>query len=137
MRFSITFVAGLILLSAVALPDSVSAYNGYVNSAINGEHPYEQRYQEMRIRKKLQEERSMNGYDWLNDEIYQHPSFAKVSTLHPFYRKGGQSFGGSYAEWRGYMDPVLFQELSPDTYCMNFRFQRLQNHSMPFGHECY
>lgn len=137
MRFSISFVTGILLLSASVLPQSAFAYSGYVNSIVNGEHPYEQRQQQLRERRKLQEERSKYGFDYLNEEIYYHPSFAKVSTLHPFYRKGGQSAGGSYAEWRGYMDPILFQELSPDTYCMNFRYQRMQNHSMPFGHQCY
>lgn len=136
MRFSILFITGIVL-SAAVIPQSSFAYNGYVNTILNGEHPYEQRRQELRERVKIREERSKNGLSWFDDDIYYHPSFAKVSTLHPFYRKGGQSVGGSYAEWRGYMDPILFQELSPDTHCMNFRYQRMQSHSMPFGHQCF
>ncbi|MBM3230872.1 hypothetical protein FJZ28_00935 [Candidatus Peregrinibacteria bacterium] len=133
-----TSLAAFCLLCASLLaPQSVFAYNAYISDVREGEHPYESRYNELQYRKFLQKERQSVGYYWPENDIYYHPSFAKKSPLHPFYRKGGVSYGGSYAEWRGYMDPSLYHEISVDTYCQNFRFQRLAYRTVPFAYECF
>ena len=131
-----------LLLSVLAsctliAPQATFAYNGYQSDIRAGQHPYEARTEELNYRKYLKSEAyQFNNYTY-EDEVYYSPSFAQVSVLHPFYRKGGISYGGSYAQWRGYIDPALAHAMSPETYCTNFSFQRLAYRSMPYGYQCY
>lgn len=131
-----------LLLSAITacslvLPQVSFAYNGYTSDVREGQHPYEARTEELNYRKYLKSGAYQYGNYTYEDEVYLSPSFAKISVLHPFYRKGGVSYGGSYAQWRGYIDPSLAHEMSPETYCTNFSFQRLQYRAIPYGYECY
>jgi len=136
MKPSSLFLSCLTACTLV-LPQATFAYNGTVSDVREGQHPYEARTEELNYRKFLKSETYRDGNYTYEDEVYYSPSFAKVSVLHPFYRKGGISYGGSYAQWRGYIDPAFAHEMSPETYCTNFNFQRLPYRSMPYGYNCY
>ena len=130
------FLSGCTALTLL-LPQAASAYNGVYSDVRAGQHPYEARTEELSYRKYLKSHLYQNGNYTYANEVYYSPSFAKISVLHPFYRKGGVSYGGSFAQWRGYSDPTLVHEMSPETYCTNFTFQRLQYRAEPFGYQCY
>lgn len=123
----------------IITPSAVSAYNGYVSDIRFGEHPYETRKRDENRRKRLAESFEKHGYYTFDNPVYLHPLYAKKSVLHPFYRKGGTSQfqDGRFARWRGYQDPILAQSLSPDTYCLNFYYQRLPYRGSPVGQECF
>ncbi len=132
-----TFI-GLASLFAVGAP-SVHAYSGVVSDVWYGEHPYEQRKIEENRRKRLAREFEEHGYYTFDNPAYYHPIYAQRSVLHPFYRKGGttQYIDGRFARWRGHQDPVIKKNLSPDTHCTNYTFQRYGYRSQPSGYQCF
>ena len=135
---TIASITGLFIAFSAMTP-SAAAYAGVMNDNRYGEHPYEQRTREENRRKQLREDvRKSSGYSFDNPAYY-HPIYAERSVLHPFFRKGGVSnyIEGSYAQWRGYQDPVRAHQLSPDTYCMNFVYQRLPYRAGPYNHQCF
>ena len=128
------------LIGFTAVIPSAAAYNGFVSDNRYGEHPYETRTRDKNRRKRIAEEEKKYGVARFNTPAYFHPIYAKRSTLHPFYRKGGMSynFNARYAGWRGYQDPIRAHALSPDTYCSNFSYAKLGGaHGMPMGYQCF
>lgn len=132
---SIRLLSILIALSFGA--SEAHAYSGFVSDVRYGEHPYEARTRDLNRRQREQDSRKEFGYFVPTNDIYEHPAFARRQQLHPFFRKGGTAIGDSYATWRGYLGPESFHEMSPDTYCLNFRFMRLGYRAQPYGHECF
>lgn len=132
-------ILGALITFASVIP-SASAYNGYVSDVRYGEHPYEARTRDEDRRKRLAEDAEKYGYYTFDNPAYYHPIYAQRSVLHPFYRKGGvtQYIDSRYARWRGYLDPNLAHELSPDTYCSNFSYANLGGvHGQPYGYRCF
>ncbi len=125
MKISLTILVGAIAASACAVP-AAYAYNGVITDIRYGEHPYETRTQELRIRIAIANEAKRTGYFVPSNPAYYDPIFARKSVLHPFFRKGGisQYVSGAYAGWRGYIDPVEQQARSVDTYCQNYTYMR-------------
>ena len=135
---TIASITGLFIAFSAITP-SAAAYAGVITDNRYGEHPYEQRTREENRRKaRAEERRSSRGYQF-NNPAYYHPIYAERSVLHPFFRKGGVSnyYEGRYAAWRGYQDPARAHQLSPDTYCMNFVYQRLPYRAGPYNHQCF
>lgn len=137
---NVTILSLAAILGFIALIPSSAAYGGFVSDVRYGEHPYEVRTRAENRRKRIAKENKMYGKARFNTPAYFHPIYAKRSTLHPFYRKGGMSFNinARYAGWRGYQDPIRAHSLSPDAYCMNFSYARLGGtHGMPYGYQCF
>ncbi len=138
MLKSIASLTGLFIALSASIP-SAAAYAGVITDNRYGEHPYETRTRDENRRKELRDDIANSpGYQFDNPGYY-HPIYAQRSVLHPFFRKGGVSnyYEGRYAAWRGYQDPVRAYQLSPDTYCMNFTFERLPYRADPVNHFCY
>ena len=137
MKNTTLLLAAIIGLSA-GIP-SAAAYNGTVSNVRFGEHPYETRTRDENRRKRIAEDNKRYGYFRFSTPAYFHPIYAKRSTLHPFFRKGGtsQNVNTRYAGWRGYQDPVRAHNLSPDTYCSNFSYQRSQYRGAPLAYHCF
>lgn len=143
---TLSLTTGL-LLSVITTVPSVSAYtynsndigSAVITNALAGEHPYEKRKREEDLRKKQQEALERISRYRFDASAYYHPIFAKRSVLHPFFRKGGVSnyIDGRYSSWRGYQDPVQAQDLSPDTYCSNYAYQKLSHGSQPSNYQCF
>jgi|GEM_PF-1315094 len=132
-----------LFISVITVP-SVSASNyaigqEVITNALAGEHPYETRKREENLRKAQQRALDRISAYRFDSTAYYHPIFAKRSVLHPFFRKGGVSnySEGRYGSWRGYQDPALAQDLSPDTYCSNFAYQKLSHGSVPSNYQCF
>lgn len=138
MKNTLTAVFGAVLTFTALVP-SAAAYNGYVSDIRYGEHPYETRERDEARRKRLAEEADAYGYYRFDNPAYYHPIYAQRSVLHPFYRKGGTTtyYEGRYAHWRGYLDPVRAHEMSPDTYCSNFSYQRNPYRGEPLAYRCF
>ena len=90
---------GLITLVIVLIPSGVEAYAGSINYVLErgGEHPYEIRRNNYETRKDEQE--FYEDHRWLypiDYYIYNHPSNAERSSLHPFYRQGGISYSPGF-----------------------------------------
>jgi len=131
-------ITGLFIAFSAVTP-SAAAYAGVINDDRYGEHPYESRTRDENRRKQLKKDiENSPGYSFDNPAYY-HPIYAQRSVLHPFFRKGGVSnyYEGRYAAWRGYQDPVRAYQLSPDTYCMNFTYERLPYRSEPINQHCF
>ncbi|PIR54262.1 hypothetical protein COU75_01730 [Candidatus Peregrinibacteria bacterium CG10_big_fil_rev_8_21_14_0_10_42_8] len=131
-------ITGLFIVFSAVTP-SAAAYAGVINDDRYGEHPYESRTRDENRRKQLKKDiENSPGYSFDNPAYY-HPIYAQRSVLHPFFRKGGVSnyYEGRYAAWRGYQDPVRAHQLSPDTYCMNFTYQRLPYRAEPVNQHCF
>lgn len=138
MYKTILSITALFLAFATSAP-SVVAYAGVINDNRYGEHPYERRAREENRRKTLRKEyKASKGYRF-DSSAYYHPIYAQRKQLHPFFRKGGVSnyIVGRYAQWRGYQDEDQAYQLSPDTYCLNFSYQRYPYRSGPYNYKCY
>lgn len=139
MKNMLTLLFGAVL-SCTAIVPSAAAYNGFVSDIRYGEHPYETRKRDEDRRKRLAEDAEMYGSFRFDSPTYYDPIYAKRSVLHPFYRKGGTSQYQDYSRfttWRGYLDPALYHEMSPDTYCSNFSYQRDQYRGAPQAYYCF
>ena len=144
---TLTLTTGL-FLSVIFVPQaSAYSYGAYeydigaatITEALAGEHPYEKREREEDLR-KAQQRAYKQSFAYRSDSVvYGHPIFAKRSVLHPFFRKGGVSnyLEGRYASWRGYQDPALARNLSPDAHCTNFVYEKLSHGSQPSSYRCF
>lgn len=138
MKKAIAVFAGAVI-SFTSVIGSAEAYNGFVSDIRYGEHPYEVRTRAENRRKDMAKQIKKFGYYTPDSEAYYHPLYARRKQLHPFYRKGGQTFflDGRYSAWRGYQDPVRAHALSPDTYCSNFSYQRMQYRGPALAYQCF
>lgn len=138
MKNTLLAITGILTLFTAVVP-TTSAYNGVVTDSRYGEHPYELRTLDENRRKRLAEEYEQNGFYTTNNPAYYHPIYAQRSVLHPFFRKGGTSvfIDGRFARWRGYQDPEVAKQLSPDTYCSNYTYSRSTYRDMPTGYQCF
>lgn len=132
-----------ILLSFTSLISSAEAYYGVYTNEYYGEHPYERRTRELNARREHMEYLQKHSRYIYDNPVYTHPIYANNAALHPFYRKGGTSHFQNvrstlnYASWRGYQDPIRAHALSPDTYCTNFSYQRMQYRGQALGYRCF
>lgn len=129
------------VLSFSSVIPSAAAYNGYVSDTRAGEHPYEARSRDERLRKRLAKEAEIYGAYRFDSPLYYDPIYAKRSALHPFYRKGGTSRYIDYsraAAWQGYINPAQEKKMSPERYCTNYTYTTVGSYAgAPVGYQCY
>lgn len=129
--------AAALCLFCLCLAPKAHAYGVYRQDVRHGPHPYDQRDLELRYRKNMARHRHGFSTALPVSSLYLHPLYAERSMLHPFYRQGGTSIGDNYREWQGFVPSESLQSLNPNSFCYNYRFQRLPYRAQPYGYECY